>query len=65
MITREKLEHHVSHLEDKVKQLRAEVKEAYARGCDIKWETLKKQKLKLKDEIEQCKKQIEELSAKS
>lgn len=62
MITREKLEHHISHLEDKVKHLKAEVKEAYARGCDIEWEKLKKQKLKLKDEIETCKKQIDELS---
>lgn len=63
MITREKLEHHISHLEDKVKQLKAEVKEAYARGCDTEWEKLKKQKLKLKDEIEQCKKQIESLNS--
>lgn len=62
MTTREKLEHHISHLEDKVKQLKAEVKEAYARGCDKDWEILKKQKLKLKDEIETCKKQIESLS---
>ena len=61
MITREKLEHHISHLEDKVKRLRAEVKEAYARGCDLEWEKLKKEKLKLKDEIEACKKQILDL----
>lgn len=61
MITREKLEHHISHLEDKLKQLRAEVKEAYARGCDVEWEKLKKQKLKLKDEIEECKRQIKDL----
>ena len=62
MITKEKLEHHISHLEDKVKQLRADVKEAYARGCDLEWERLKKEKLKLKDEIESCKKKITELS---
>lgn len=64
MITREKLEHHVSHLEDKVKQLKADVKEAYARGDDLSWEKLKKEKLKLKDEIEKCKKQIDGLSQK-
>lgn len=62
MITKEKLEHHISHLEDKVKHLKADVKEAYARGCDLEWERLKKEKLKLKDEIESCKKKITELS---
>lgn len=65
MITKEKLEHHISHLEDKLKQLRAEVKEAYARGCDIEWENLKKQKLKVKDEIEQCKEKITNLQQKN
>ena len=64
MITREKLEHHISHLEEKVKNLKMECKEAFAQGSDIQWETLKKQKLKLKDEIEQCKKQIEQLNSK-
>lgn len=64
MITREKLEHHVSHLEEKLEKLKLEVDEAYFRGSDIQWETLKKKKLKLKDEIEACKKQITEVSAK-
>jgi hypothetical protein len=64
MITREKLEHHVSHLEEKLEKLKLEVDEAYLRGSDIQWETLKKKKLKLKDEIEACKKQITEVSAK-
>ena len=58
MITKEKLEHHVSHLEDKLKTLKHEVDEAYLRGSDLEWETLKKKKLKLKDEIEKCKEQI-------
>ena len=62
MITREKLENHVSHLEDKVKQLKADCREAFAQGSDKQWEDLKKQKLKLKDEIEHCKKQIDALS---
>ena len=61
MITREKLEHHISHLEEKVKALKADCKEAFAQGSDIEWEKLKKQKLRLKDEIEQCKKQIEQI----
>ena len=62
MITREKLEHHVSHLENKVAQLKLECREAFAQGSDVEWEKLKKQKLKLKDEIEQCKRQIDSLA---
>ena len=64
MTTREKLEHHISHLEEKVKQLKAECKEAYAQGSDLKWERLKKQKLKLKDEVEQFKRQLDQLAKK-
>jgi hypothetical protein len=64
MITREKLENHVSHLEEKMEQLKKDVDEAYVRGSDMKWEDLKKKKLKLKDEIEACKRQITELSQK-
>ena len=64
MITKEKLEHHVSHLEDKLQELKKEVDEAYIRGSDLHWEELKKKKLKLKDEIEACKRQITELSQK-
>ena len=61
MITREKLEHHITHLEDKVKQLKADCKEAYAVGSDVEWEKLKKQKLKLKDEIQECKNKLQQL----
>ncbi len=64
MITREKLENHVTHLEEKLEVLKREVDEAYMRGSDLHWEELKKKKLKLKDEIEACKKQITELSQK-
>lgn len=61
MITKEKLEHHITHLEDKLKSLRAECKEAYALGTDVEHERLKKEKLKIKDEIESFKKKIDEL----
>lgn len=61
MITKEKLEHHISHLEEKVKQLKADCKEAYMQGSELEWEKLKKKKLKIKDEIQTCKKQLEEL----
>jgi len=64
MITKEKLENHISHLEDKMKVLKAEVDEAYMRGSDNHWHDLKKKKLKLKDEIEACKKQLEEVCQK-
>ncbi len=61
MITREKLEHHISHLEEKLKELKADCKEAYANGSDVLWENLKKKKLKLKDEIESCNRQLQNL----
>ena len=64
MTTREKLEHHISHLEEKIKQLKLECKEAYAQGSDLRWETLKKKKLKLKDEVEECRRQMEQLAKK-
>ena len=64
MITKEKLEHHISHLEEKLEVLKREVDEAYLRGSDLYWEELKKKKLKLKDEIEACTRQIKELSQK-
>jgi hypothetical protein len=64
MITREKLENHISHLEKKLEVLKQDVDEAYLRGSDLHWEELKKRKLKLKDEIEACTRQITELSQK-
>lgn len=65
MITKEKLEHHISHLEEKLERLKHEVEEEYAHGNDLRWEELKKKKLKLKDEIESCQRKITELSVKS
>jgi uncharacterized protein YdcH (DUF465 family) len=64
MITKEKLEHHISHLEEKVEKLKKEVHDAYLDNVsDIEVEKMKKQKLKLKDEVEACKRQLSELSS--
>lgn len=62
MLTKEKLEHHISHLEEKVEKLKKEVHDAYLDGVsDLEVEKMKKTKLKLKDEIESFKRQILEL----
>jgi hypothetical protein len=59
-----KIEHHISHLEEKVERLKKEVNAAYLDNVsDIEIEKLKKQKLKLKDEIESCKRQLSHLSS--
>lgn len=59
MITKEKLEHHISHLQEKHDNLDKEIKELEAHHTDsLKVETLKKLKLKLKDEIEGFRKQL-------
>jgi hypothetical protein len=58
MLTREKIEHHISHLEDKHRKIDEDITVLYnQRGNDLKIETLKKIKLRLKDEIEQFKDQ--------
>ena len=62
MITKEKLEHHMKALQEKHDLLDKEIKDAYMDYVgDLEIEKMKKQKLKLKDEIESCKKQISEL----
>ena len=62
MITREKLEHHMKALQEKHDILDKEIKDAYMDNVgDLEVEKMKKQKLKLKDEIESCKKKIESL----
>jgi uncharacterized protein YdcH (DUF465 family) len=62
MITKEKLEHHWSHLKEKHDRMDKEIKDAYLDNVsDIEVEKMKKQKLKLKDEMEACKRQIENL----
>lgn len=61
MITLEKLQHHVSHLEEKHDNVDKEIKELYKlHGNELKIETLKKVKLKIKDEIARFEKLIEE-----
>lgn len=63
MITKEKLEHHISHLEEKVEKLKKEVQDAYMDNVsDLDVEKLKKKKLKINDEIEACKRQLQSLS---
>jgi uncharacterized protein YdcH (DUF465 family) len=62
MITKEKLEHHIDALQEKHDILDKEIKDAYMDNVsDMIVEKMKKQKLKLKDEIESCKRKIEEL----
>ena len=62
MITKEKLEHHIKALQEKHDILDKEIKDAYMDNVsDILIEKMKKQKLKLRDEIESCKKRIEAL----
>lgn len=64
MPNKEKIEHHISHLEEKVERLKKEVNAAYIDNVsDLEVEKLKKQKLKLKDEIESCKRQLSHLSS--
>jgi len=58
MINKEKIEHHIEHLKEKIDKLKIDCKEAYKTGDDILWEKLKKKKLKIKDEIESCKRKI-------
>lgn len=62
MITKEKLEHHMKALQEKHDILDKEIKDAYMDNVgDIEVEKMKKQKLRLKDEIESCKKKIQAL----
>jgi uncharacterized protein YdcH (DUF465 family) len=63
MITKEKLEHHISHLEEQHRELDKEITE-----MDCHWDEspechdLKKKRLRIKDEIESCKRKIVELT---
>lgn len=62
MITKEKLEHHISHLQEQHDQLDKQIKELYSHHADdFKVEELKKKKLHLRDEIENNKKQLLDL----
>ena len=62
MITKEKIERHMHALQEKHDILDKEIKDAYMDNVgDVEVEKMKKQKLRLRDEIESCKKQISEL----
>jgi uncharacterized protein YdcH (DUF465 family) len=62
MITKEKLENHMKALQEKHDLLDKEIRDAYMDNVgDVEVEKMKKQKLKMKDEIESCKKKIEAL----
>jgi hypothetical protein len=59
---KEKIERHMHALQEKHDILDKEIKDAYMDNVgDLEIEKMKKQKLKYKDEIESCKKQISEL----
>lgn len=62
MMTREKLIHHIETMREKHDALDAEIQKLYeSRADDLKVEKLKKEKLKLKDEIEQSSKRFNKL----
>lgn len=59
MLTREKLEHHISHLQELHDKLDKEITEKYRQHeNEFELEKLKKQKLNLKDDIENLRRQI-------
>ena len=63
MITKEKLEHHIKHLQEKHDALDKEIQVLHSlHENDLKLETLKKLKLHLKDEIEANKVKMNGLS---
>ncbi len=62
MITREKLIHHAETLRERHDDLDKEITKLFEQHADdIKVENLKKQKLKLKDEIEKLYKRIDSI----
>jgi len=59
---KEKLERHMHALKEKHDILDKEIRDAFVDNVgDLEIEKMKKQKLRLKDEIESCKKQMEKL----
>ena len=59
---KEKVERHMHALQEKHDILDKEIRDAYLDNVgDLEVEKMKKQKLRIKDEIESCKKQISEL----
>jgi len=62
-MTREKLIHHIESLREKHDNMDKQIKELEAHHTDhLKVETLKKLKLKLKDEIEETSQKLKKLS---
>lgn len=62
MITREKLIHHVEHLKEQHDELDKQIKILYEHHADdFKVEDLKKKKLKVRDEIEQTHRRINDI----
>ena len=54
-----KLQHHIAHLEKLHDSVDKQIQKIYREyGNDISVQQLKKKKLKLKDEIQQCKKEL-------
>ena len=64
MLTKEKLNHHITHLEDKHRKLDNQINlmESVGNYKDEDLHYFKKQKLALKDEIETVKAQLAELA---
>jgi hypothetical protein len=63
MLTKEKVQHHINHLQEKHDTLDKEIQTLYnMHENDLKVEVLKKLKLQLKDEIERNKVQLNGLS---
>lgn len=64
MITKEKLEHHMKHLEEKHQDLNKRIDQMERTGVfdDVEIETLKKERLHLKDEVEKYKVQLNGLA---
>jgi len=55
---KQKIEHHIERLKEKHKDLELDLMEAHAQWNDTLAAQIKKEKLKLKDEIEKLKTQI-------
>jgi hypothetical protein len=62
MITKEKLNNHIKHLQEKHDKLDKEIQDMYV-DCvsDLVLEKAKKEKLRLKDEIERTRAQMQSL----
>ena len=62
MLTKEKLQHHITHLEEQHRTLDKEITELDCHYDEsVECHNLKKKRLRLKDEIEKCKRQLSSL----